>query len=182
LPKRTESFVGEKGIGLALGLDGTLDHSYARAGTGAATGKDTTYSFYTGGADILFHMDAITADADIRLQQKVYPGKHEQSMAISVQAGYAIPVAGLGIVVEPAVRGSKIDKDMDDKFTDAKAIAAYSSSAVAEHGNSGYEGEVGLNIYFKGHSNKVQIGFQRWESENSNANANILRIQHQFTF
>ena len=75
-----------------------------------------------------------------------------------------------------------IDKDVDDKFTDAKAISAYSSSAVAEHGNSGYEAEAGVNIYFKGHSNKLQIGFQRWESENSDANANILRIQHQFTF
>jgi hypothetical protein len=181
LPKRTESFVGEAGMALALGLDGTLDHAYTRKGATTSV-PDTSYSFYSGGADILFHMDALTADADFRMQQTAKPGKHEQSMAISVQAGYAIPVASMGIVVEPAVRGSVIDKDVDNKFTDAKAATTYSSAAVAEHGNSGYEGEVGVNIYFKGHSNKLQIGFQRWEAEESNANANILRIQHQFTF
>jgi hypothetical protein len=181
LPKRTESFVGEKGMGLALGLDGTLDHAYTRKGS-AKTVPDTSYSTYSGGADVLFHMDALTADADFRMQQLAKPGKHEQSMAISVQAGYAIPVASMGIVVEPALRGSMIDKDVDNKFTDAKAATTYSSAAVAEHGNSGYEGEVGVNIYFKGHSNKLQIGFQRWEAEESNANANILRIQHQFSF
>lgn len=182
LPKRTESFVGEKGLGLALGIDGTLDDSYATAGSP----KDVISSSYTGGADVLFHLDEITADVDARFQQNIKPGAHQLGYVVTAQAGYAVPVAALGIVVEPALRGAIIDKDVDDKFTDlvnaANPPKSYSSSAIAEHGNSGYEAEAGLNIYLKGHSNKVQIGFQHWESENSDANANILRIQHQFSF
>lgn len=179
LPKRTESFAGEKGLGLAIGVDGTMDHSYVLK---QSNGSVVTASYLSGGADVLFHMDALTAVVDGRVQKYYRPENKVMSYAVSVQAGYAIPVADLGVVFEPALRGSIIDKDMDDTDVDAKPITKYSSSAVSEHGNSGYEGEVGLNIYFKGHSNKLQIGFQRWESENSDANANILRVQHQFSF
>lgn len=179
LPKRTESFAGEKGMGLAIGVDGTMDHSHVLK---QSNGSIVTASYLTGGADVLFHMDALTAVVDGRVQKYYRPENKVLSYAVSVQAGYAIPVAAAGIVLEPALRGSIIDKDMDDSDVDAKAITKYSSKAIEEHGNSGYEGEVGLNIYFKGHSNKLQIGYQRWESENSEANANILRVQHQFSF
>jgi hypothetical protein len=175
LPKRTESFAGEKGMGLAIGVDGTMDHSHVLKEN---NGSIVTASYLTGGADILFHMDALTAVADARIQKFYRPENKVVSYAVSVQAGYAIPVAAAGIVLEPALRGSIIDKDVDLD----EAAKTYSSSTAAEHGNSGYEGEIGLNIYFKGHSNKLQIGFQRWESEASDANANILRLQHQFSF
>lgn len=175
LPKRTESFAGEPGMGLAIGIDGTMDHSHVLK---ESNGSIVTASYLSGGADILFHMDNLTAVADARIQKFYRPENKVLSYAVSVQAGYAIPVAAAGIVLEPALRGSIIDKDVDVD----EAVKTYSSSAVAEHGNSGYEGEVGLNIYFKGHSNKVQIGFQRWEAEASDASANILRVQHQFSF
>lgn len=176
LPKRTESFAGEAGTALALGIDGTIDHSYVQVGAA----KDTILASYaSAGADILFHMDGLTADVDARVQKYYRPTNKILSYAVSVQAGYAIPVPALGIVVEPALRGSVIDKDVDN---DEATIVSYSSSAESEHGNSGYEEEAGLNIYFKGHSNKLQIAFQRWDSENSDANANILRVQHQFSF
>lgn len=173
LPKRTESFAGEKGLGLAIGVDGTMDHSRVLKET---DGSIVTASYLSGGADVLFHLDGLTAVADGRIQKYYRPSNKVFSYAVSVQAGYAIPVAG--VVFEPAIRGSIIDKDADVD----EAVKTYSTSAVAEHGNSGYEGEVGLNIYFKGHSNKLQIGFQRWEAEASDANANILRVQHQFSF
>jgi hypothetical protein len=177
VPKLTESFAGEKGMALALGLDGTLDHAYVMK-----TGNTVyTASYGTVGADLVFHKDALTAIADYRHQVHFNPdvaGGNHYSYAVSLQAGYAIPVASVGIVVEPALRGAMLDKN-----THAEApIAAYSSSAEAEHGNSGYEGEVGVNIYFNGHKNKLQLAFQRWESENSDANANIVRLQHQFSF
>lgn len=177
VPKLTESFAGEKGMALTLGLDGTLDHAYVlKMGT-------TTYtaSYGTIGGDIVFHQDGLTAIADYRHQIHFNPevaGGNHYAYTVALQAGYAIPVPSAGIVVEPALRGSIIDKSTHDEA----AIAAYSSSPEAEHGNSGYEGEVGLNVYFNGHKNKLQLAFQRWESENSDANANIVRLQHQFSF
>ncbi len=184
LPKRTESFAGEKGLGLAIGLDGTADVYHVLTdpdGNGTpidSTDDNVRVTYLSSGADILFHMDGLTAVADARVQRYFRPTNKILSYAGWVQAGYAIPVAAAGIVLEPALRGSIIDKDVDVD----EAVKTYSSSAAAEHGNSGYEGEVGLNIYFKGHSNKVQIGFQRWEAEASDASANILRVQHQFSF
>ncbi len=176
LPKRTESFVGEKGLGLALGLDGTVDNNYIQKAT---DGSIIQASYATTGADLLFHMDGLTADVDARLQ-KYYRTKNKTlSYAVSVQAGYAIPVSALGVVVEPALRGSVIDKDAD---LEEAGATTYNTSAESEHGLSGYEAEAGLNIYFKGHSNKLQIGVQHWEAEANDANANILRVQHQFSF
>jgi hypothetical protein len=174
VPKLTESFAGEKGLGLSLGLDGTIDHSRVeKVGTTVITSSYVTY-----GADILFHMDAITAIADARMQTyyRPNPTKDETSYAVAVQVGYAIPFAG--VVFEPALRGSILDKNIDDEAV----IKSYSSSVEAETGNSGYTSEVGLNIYFNGHKNKLQLAFQRWDSENSDASANILRLQHQFQF
>ncbi len=177
LPKQTESFAGEKGMALTLGLDGTLDHSLVKkSGTTVYTS-----SIGTLGADVVFHLDGLTAIVDYRLQNTFVPksvGKEVTAYALAVQAGYAIPVPAAGFVVEPALRGSVIDNNTD---TEAPG-AAYSSKAISEHGGSGYEGEVGVNLYFNGHKNKVQIAYQRWESENSDANANIVRIQHQFQF
>jgi len=177
VPKLTESFAGESGLALTLGLDGTLDHAYVKkSGTTVYTS-----SYGTMGADVVFHMDALTAIADYRVQTYFVPttvGNNTTSYALALQAGYAIPVPAAGIVVEPALRGSVIDNNIDDEAI----VTAYSSKAEAEHGNSGYEGEVGLNVYFNGHKNKIQLAYQRWESENSNANANILRLQHQFSF
>lgn len=174
VPKLTESFAGEKGMGLSLGLDGTMDHSRVeKVGTSVVT-----TSTLTGGADLLFHMDAITAIADARVLTNYYPSpaKDVTSYAVAVQVGYAIPYAG--VVFEPALRGSIVDKNVDDEAV----IKTYSSKPEIETGNSGYTSEVGLNIYFNGHKNKLQLAYQRWDSENSDANANILRIQHQFSF
>lgn len=172
VPKLTESFAGEKGLGLSLGLDGTIDNRRIETQNSAIV----TSSYATAGADILFHMDAITAIADARIQKYYRPTNKVTSYAVAVQVGYAIPFAG--VVFEPALRGSILDKNVDDEA----AIGSYSSAVEAETGNSGYTSEVGLNAYFNGHKNKLQLAFQRWESENSDANANILRLQHQYSF
>jgi hypothetical protein len=177
VPKLTETFVGEKGKALTLGLDGTLDHAYVqKSGTTVFTS-----SYGTLGADVVFHMDGLTAIADGRVQTYFVPetvGDDATGYAVALQAGYAIPVPAVGIVVEPALRGSVIDNNIDDEAI----VSTYASKAGAEHGGSGYEGEVGVNIYFNGHKNKIQLAYQRWESENSDANANIVRLQHQFQF
>lgn len=174
LPKLTESFAGEKGLGLSLGLDWTLDHSRVeKVGTSIVTSSYVTY-----GADVLFHMDGITAIVDGRMQTYYLPkpSKETTGYAFAAQVGYAIPAAG--VVFEPALRGSILDKNIDaDEFP-----SNYSSSVEAETGASGYTSEVGLNIYFNGHKNKIQLALQHWDAENGDANANILRLQHQFSF
>ncbi|MBK8804388.1 MAG: hypothetical protein IPN71_20465 [Fibrobacteres bacterium] len=184
LPKRTESYVGEPGKSLAIGIDGTFDPEEIMldpAGNGTSKTTDDTVSaaHITFGADLLAHYGPVTAIVDARFQNFVRPTNTIQSQVITGQIGYAIPTGSL--VVEPAVRFAIIDKDVDNTDADKKLLN-YSSSANSEHGNSGYEGDIGVNLYFRKHANKVQIAFSRWESENSDAFANILRVQHQLNF
>ncbi|HNY32154.1 MAG TPA: hypothetical protein PKO15_14820 [Fibrobacteria bacterium] len=184
LPKRTESYMGEAGKSLAIGADVTFDPEEImvdKGGNGTPQTADDTVSaaHVSFGGDILAHYNEITAIVDARFQNFVRPTNTVQSQVITAQVGYAIPAGKL--VVEPAVRFAIIDKDVDNTDAD-KSPQNYSSSANSEHGNSGYEGDVGVNLYFRKHANKLQIAFSRWESENSDAYANILRVQHQFSF
>lgn len=187
LPKRTESYVGDSGKSLAIGFDATFDPEMVMLDAGKnGTPKDSTddtisAANLTFGADLLGHYDRFTAIAEVRFERYIRPTNKVWRNVILGQIGYAIPFKG--IVIEPAIRGTIIDKDVDN--TDNKGDLSpvnYSASAVSEHGNSGYEGDVGVNLYFRKHANKVQIAFSRWEAENSSAFANILRVQHQFNF
>lgn len=184
LPKRTESYAGEAGKSFAIGLDFTFDPEEImldQGGNGTPQTTDDTIAgaHVTFGGDILAHHGPVTAIVDARFQNFVRPTNTVQSQVITAQVGYAIPAGKL--VVEPAARFAIIDKDVDNTDADKKVLN-YSSSPNAEHGNSGYEGDIGVNLYFRKHANKLQIAFSRWESENSDAFANILRVQHQFNF
>lgn len=184
LPKRTESYAGEEGRSLAIGMDVTFDPEEIMvdpAGNGTAITTDDTVSaaHITFGGDILAHHGPITAIVEARFQNFVRPTNKVWSQVVLGQIGYAIPYKG--IVIEPAARFSVIDNDVDNTDADKKPLN-YSTKTNSEHGASGTESDVGLNFYFSKHANKLQISVSRWDSENSDAFANILRVQHQFNF
>lgn len=176
MPKRTESYLGEDGQSLALGLDGTIQNNIVDSLPKVGAKPDTVYATrYTFGTDLLGHAGPVTAVVDFRFGTYSNTKTDVKSMVYTAQVGYAHKMGAT--IVEPAVRFAQIDKN-----TDVDEKANYSTAAIQEHGNSGYEVEAGVNVYFRKHSNKLQLSFTRWESEASDANANIVRLQHQFSF
>ncbi|MBA3708167.1 MAG: hypothetical protein H0W83_05035 [Planctomycetes bacterium] len=177
--KRQESFCGKEGHAAVLGLEyGTEKDRFS-----AATTHRTTIGY---GGDFLFWWNSITVTLDAEWNKRTdtdlltnIDAPELKSHVYTGQIGYAIPMEG-GMAIEPAFRYAQIDTDTS---TAAKSTAQnYSTAAFAEHGASGSEIEVGLNLYFNGHGNKVQVAFSNWKAADGDAKANIFRIQHQLNF
>ena len=179
-----ESFAGKAGKGIALGFDAgasqrdRIDGNSAVAGTQAAS--QTVVVF---GADVLLHVDGLTALAEYRHQARkvdVDKGGDDSvgSEAFIVQGGYAFSVDGFG-VLEPAVRYQKIDNDTADD-NEGKSFGG------KDYGDSGKQLDFGLNLYLAGHSNKFGLIYTTWTGEEGvgkdAATADIVRLQHQLMF
>jgi Phosphate-selective porin O and P len=191
--KWQESFVGKPGHGFVLGAEvGSVNHDRVSfGGTAAAPTNPGDASATVYGLEGMIHLDALTAVADIRLQNTARTPDAGASLADvnsrtwCIQAGYAMP-SGISLVpvIEPAVRYAVIDRDTDN---DGSAIDGTTYGA-ADYGNSGRQIEIGLNAYFNGHKNKLAVEYVRWTGEESGTantqapTANILRIQHQLWF
>lgn len=180
--KRAESYAGAEGQHLVFGLsygvnDGALVH-------GAAPAGDLMVTTTLLGADVLFHWDAITAlisyhaqDVETELTGAGTAAETDiDGTIIAAQVGYAFKLDG-GTVIEPAVRYQIIDLDTDN---DDEAVVY--GAASAENGRSGDQIDLGVNVYFSGHSNKLQLGYQMWNAEDGDGQANVLRLQHQLNF
>jgi len=182
--KRSESYVGKEGTHVVLGLDAQWDNANL-SGTPAAGSEFRIADSFTWGPDLLVHWNFLSFLAEYRMRTADIadvddPTGNEVSSDIdgsffNVQLAYAIPTEG-GYVFEPAIRFSERDdnKDIDN------ATAVYGSSN--DNGGDGTTIDVGLNLYFNGHANKLQLAYQMWEAEEGDAQANILRLQHQVSF
>ncbi|HYE04275.1 MAG TPA: porin [Planctomycetota bacterium] len=181
--KRSESYVGKEGHHLMIGLKyGANDEAIGGAATVSRTLTTTTGY----GADVLFHWNQITFSGDyFAFNTEVEAANTPttvvetdvDSQVISAQVGYAFPLGG-DYVLEPALRYAIIDLD-----TDIDNVATnYSGVADAEHGLSGDEIEVGLNLYLDGHNNKLSLAYSMWNAEDGDADANVVRLQHQLNF
>jgi hypothetical protein len=178
IAKRAESFVGKEGTGLNLGVSwATNDEARLDAGGGLPERAATTTAY---GADVLFHWNMLSMYAEYRLMNTdtetvtgAAPVTDVDSDAFVIQAGWAFPLAN-GAAVEPAVRYSRLDQDKD-----ADELDVVGTGDVA---NSGDQIDLGVNYYFDGHSNKLQLAFQMWDAEDGDANARIIRLQHQLNF
>ena len=51
-----------------------------------------------------------------------------------------------------------------------------------DFGVSGRQYEAGLTWYVNGHANKLALAATLWQAEEGDADATIIRLQHQFTF
>ena len=181
--KWQESYAGAAGHGLALGLEaGTNRGDRSGSGTGASPYAGETTTAY--GADLLLHVDGLTAFGEYRVQRKAktYDGNTESTTTPariwSAQAGYAMNLEG-GLALEPALRYTSIDMNRDD----ANEATVY---GTAEYGASGQQVDVGLTLFLAGHNHKLSGIFTSWNGEANTAGdqgtARIVRIQHQILF
>jgi hypothetical protein len=183
LPKWQESWAGKEGTGFIVGFEiGKNDAD--RVGSGAVgTEVDTT----CWGIDVVGRWNNLCGLIELRhrtLETTVEDGTSVddvESEIIIVQVGYAIPWKNM--FVEPAIRYSVIDMDTDDDNELVNYNGAVGASASnRDYGNSGDEIDIGVNLYLNGHSNKLSLAYSMWDAEDGDADANIIRFQHQLNF
>lgn len=178
LDKRAESYLGKEGQGANIGV------SYA-SNTDEVDDTDTETDSALG-VDVLFWMNSITAYAEYRqathsVDPFTGPAPDDvKSTVIVIQGGYAIPLEN-GCVVEPGIKVQLADFDTDDDEEGAEY-----GDGDGENGGSGTQVDIGLNYYLDGHNNKIQFAVQLWNGEENaageNADATIIRLQHQLNF
>jgi hypothetical protein len=200
-PAYKETYAGDKGQSLMLAADvGFDDHDLGYYNT--ATDFYHTNSLGWG-LEAIYHLDELTVLAEGRwLQTKadaVTPGAANLPTNVSrillVQAGYCIPVDGMGI--EPALRFTSIDyrtgndpvQAADNYDATGGALGTGSSNSVfgvsggdQESGLSGHQIDAGVNLYFKKHIIETQIDYSYWHAAIGTAKANIVRVQEQLAF
>ncbi len=185
--KWQESFAGAAGKGVALGLEaGAVQRDRVDANAGTAGTQAGSKRTVVTGADVLLHIDGLTALAAYHHQAVEVNADADNKddstggEVFAIQAGYAFPVDGFG-VLEPALRYQKIDFDTAN---DSEGTPFGSK----DYGNSGKQIDVGLNFYLSGHSNKFNLLYTKWTGEDtgkageSAPTANIVRLQHQLQF
>lgn len=181
IAKRSESFLAKEGHGLNIGLGIGMNNEGRVIDAGAAGGnqegsQDTTA--YT--IDAMFWLNGISAFAEYRaVTVESEPNAAVAATAdidreyITIQAAYAFPVGDE--VLEPALRYQIIDNN-----TDADETAPYGNNT--DSGASGTQIDIGLNYYLSGHDNKLSLALSLWEAEEGDADATIIRLQHQINF
>ena len=184
--KRQESYVGKEGFRIVGGIDAQWDDGNL-SGTPAAGTQFRVTDAFTWGPDLLIHWNFLTFLAEARLRQTdtedvvnltgaTTSGEFKSSY-FNAQLAYAIPMES-GYVIEPAVRYMERD---DNRSTNTVASAVYGSGN--DNGGDGSTIDIGMNLYFNGHANKLQLAYQMWEGERGdNPSARILRLQHQVSF
>lgn len=171
IKRRAESFLGKEGHGLNVGLSFAANDDAVTAATSSTS--STAY-----GVDVLFWLNGLSAYAEYRagtVTTDLFAGgstdvDHEY---IVLQAGYAI-TTDFG-VIEPAIRYQIIDTN-----TDVDTVSEYGNNG--ENGGAGTQIDLGINLYLAGHANKFQLGVSFWEAEAGEADATIIRLQHQINF
>jgi hypothetical protein len=181
IKKRAESYLGKEGHGLNLGLSyGTNQDAVvadADAVTAATQPGQTSLTSYS--VDAMLWWNNISAYAEYRAGTGEATRNDGVAVAdvdaefIVLQVGYAIPL-GEG-VVEPAVRYQIIDAN-----TDADEVSVYGNNT--ESGGSGTQLDLGVNYYLSGHDHKFHLAVSLWEAEEGEADATIVRLQHQINF
>ncbi|GDY11247.1 hypothetical protein LBMAG53_01240 [Planctomycetota bacterium] len=176
-----ESFAGASGRGLGIGIDCGFndDDRVAYGGAAINAGIDT----WCWGVEANLHWDGLSAIAEARWQQTRTSGDPGVTIASSdrvidtavylVQAGYAV-VQG-DATWELAGRLSRIDIDSANSHESQPF-------GTADHGQSGWQGDVGVNCYLDRHHHKIQLSYTKWKAESGPADADIVRLQHQLSY
>ena len=190
--KKMQSFVGKEGTHLVVGVDFQTDGDNLTNETPAVATTFVVTKTMAYGPDVLFHWNGLTAYAEYRwdkITANTVTDATSASVAapdvkgkfFNIQAAYAMPVSE--IVIEPAIRYSKVDSN-----TNATNNSTYGGGGTGTVGNNidnGGDGrtiDIGVNLYFDGHSNKLSIAYQNWKAEGGSGDASIIRIQEQISF
>jgi hypothetical protein len=202
--KRMESFYGKEGTHLVIGLDAQWDMGNLNLTNVATAGNYQERDVFTWGPDILGHWNGLTAKAEYRMRSQTADNTVAATgvagAAVAdvdgkfwdIQVAYAFPLEE--VVIEPAIGYMVSDSNSDvDSFGVASgnngaagppAVAPqnFGYGAGADNGGDGKTINIGVNFYWNGHDNKTQVAFQSWKAETGDADAKIIRIQHQINF
>jgi hypothetical protein len=186
IPKWQESFVGAEGTGFLIGLEYALNQRDRVADADPVTAGNQVGAIDTTvfGIDVLGHWNFLSALATYRMQKQgfskdVPPGAGADAAdvdgtIIGLQVGWAFPTELA--VFEPAVRYQILDYNTDND-NEASTFGAKDYSS-----GSGNQFDIGLNVYFNGHANKLCFAYTDWKAEEGDGKASIFRIQHQLNF
>lgn len=193
--KSMQSFTGKEGTHLVIGIDFQMDDTNVAAPpAGAAAGSDYSLTdTFTWGPDVLFHWNNLSAGAEYRMRsverEDVDDPTNTRTAAADVDGtfwnlyvAYAFPLED--VVIEPALRFSEVDSNKDDADAAAtrRPYTTGAAGAAIDNGGDGRTIDLGVNFYFSGHDNKLQIALQLWEAEFGNGDATIIRVQQQLNF
>jgi hypothetical protein len=181
IAKRSESFLGKEGHGLNIGVSygANTDAVLADADPTTAAAQAGQQSLSAFGVDAMLWLNGLSAFAEYRAGSLEIDRNDGTSIDdvkaeyITIQAGYAFLVGEE--VLEPAIRYQIIDNN-----TDADEEVNFGSNG--ESGASGTQIDIGLNYYLSGHDNKLSLAVSLWEAEEGDADATIIRLQHQINF
>lgn len=162
MKKRRESFLGKRGVEHLVGIG---------YGTIVRQGPDNNQIGIV--LDGAHHIDEYSASWEIHQYTEEGAGDDREQLIVSAQVGWYMERIG-ETIVEPAVRVSMIDLD-DDGMADTYSLSS-------ENGGSGTQFDLGVNFYFDGHNNKLQLAYTNWTADEGNADANVIRLQHQLNF
>ncbi len=188
--KTVESFLGKDGTGVLVSAEYGINRDDNTAGNNTST-NTTAYGF-----EVLAHHNAFTALAEYRqtIAKPVTPStaaldENTVGTCYLFQIGYAMPMGDQ--VLEPAFRWTKLNSRAHSSGAAGGELSEYGST---EYGSSGYSWDLGVNYYIHGFSNKVQLAWQHWRSEESNwvgsgadrelvqPTADIVRLQWALAF
>jgi hypothetical protein len=184
--KRQESYAGKEGKALVVGFDVQVDRGSLTT-DGAATYTDIDTTIF--GPDVLLHWNFLTLLAEYRWRKLSTDVVTDATGATAssdvdgtfwnVGAGWAFPVGAY--FIEPCIRYGERDSDKDTDST-APFAAGPGGNIGNDIGSDGKTFELGVNWYISGHSNKIQLSYQNWKAEAGEADANFIRLQHQWAF
>ena len=175
--KRQESYVGEAGTHVLLGVEYGYDGNQVQADN---TKKTQEYV----GPDLLVHLDALTAVADYKLLREAKSHaaspSHKNGSVWDVRLAYAFPLGGP--VIEPSLGYAVVDINDNDNAEASKTGLIVDGTNT----RSGTTLDVGVNLYFSKHSNKLQLGYRDWTGEKDSAGKEASErgvvLQHQILF
>ena len=180
--KRQESYLGTEGTHVLVGFDYGNDNNAISKDVPA---KKTSKSYL--GPDVIVHWNALTG----LIEYKMLNTKSEtvggasapdvKGTALALRLAWAVPLDN-GHVVEPALGYAIVDTDTDND----NQGPAPASIADGTNKSSGTTLDLGVNYYFSGNNNKLQLGYRSWTGEEpktgDKAKSNGIVLQHQLLF
>jgi hypothetical protein len=178
LPKWQETWCGKEGFGWIFGFEAGKNMDDRTLAGADGESIDTTCF----GADLVVRYNQLSAMIEGRWLTREFDldtGGDVDDLdqeTLSFQVGYAIPFER--VTFEPGIRYQIIDFNKDD---DNERVN-YNISNNRDYGNSGEQIDVVVNAYFNGHGNKLSLCYTQWSAEEGDAEANVIRLQHQLKF
>ena len=181
-PAYQESYAGAAGEGILLTADyGVDDRDQSVPGY---TTRRRGYGFeglgHVDGLSVLLEARYLNVDQDSNGGGAGASTENHQRVLL-VEAGYATAFGAM--VLEECGRWSETNFDAPAGSPAPNYNGGTSNPLPdSDWGDSGRQYDLGINLYLKGHANKLQVAYSRWTASSGAARAGIWRVQQQLFF